>query len=253
MTDGEASSMLNRLRAVEWMGDDWDYAYGHVNSRRVLFREYLRRAAVWSQAYSAEGWPFFDVTRFVDPGFEPSPELKEELDDFLKRLTTKELRNTCAGAVRLAELQAQNPAVGAGLPDLYEPLVIFYERGGDFAYDNAGWLDLTGVRYRPAPRESYLSSSPIVLLSDVVLDALDVTARVTYYTAADGQGPLLRRCVLRDGQSDELFARDLRWEPTDLLPASEGSMKEAGLVEIDELAATRLIGAIVAAGSGSNS
>ncbi|GLX20586.1 hypothetical protein [Streptomyces lavendulae] len=248
MTDREASSVLNRLRAVEWMGDDWDHAFGHVKSRRVLFREYLRRAAVWSQAYSVEGWPFFDVTGSVDPGFELSPEIAAELGDLLKRLTTDELRDTCAGAVRLAELQAKNPAVGAGLPDLYEPLVIFYERGGEFAFDNAGFLDLTGVRYRPASRESYLSSPPVVELGDAVLDALDVAGRVTYYTAADGQGPLLRRSVERD----ELFGRDLRWETTDVIPASEELVKEAGLIELDELAATRIIGAIVAAGAGTN-
>ncbi|MGP3688185.1 hypothetical protein ACTVZO_26405 [Streptomyces sp. IBSNAI002] len=32
------------------------------------------------------------------------------------------------------------------LPDLYEPLLLFCERGGTFLQDHAGYLDLAGVR-----------------------------------------------------------------------------------------------------------
>lgn len=35
--------MLNRLRTVEWVGD-WDSVFARVMSRRILMREYLRRA-----------------------------------------------------------------------------------------------------------------------------------------------------------------------------------------------------------------
>lgn len=71
--------------------------------------------------------------------------------------------------------------------------------------------------------------------------------QVVYYTAEDRQGPLLRRRVLRDEQSDEVFGRDLRWESTDLIPDTEAEANEAGLVALDELKAAKLIGEIVAA------
>ncbi|MFF5706802.1 hypothetical protein ACFY7H_30595 [Streptomyces sp. NPDC012794] len=247
MTDRTASAVLHRLSAVGWMSD-WDFAFGHAKSRRVLFREYLRRAALWSQAYAAEeAWPFFDVTPYVDPDFRLSAEIASELAEFLLRLPNGEVRNTCSGAVRLAELRAQNPDGFSGLPDLYEPLVLFYERGGEFARDNSGALDLTGVRFRLSALTAYLGNPPVTLLGDTVLDALDADGQVAHFTAEDGQGPLLRRRVLRDEQTDEVFGRDLRWQPTDLIPGSETELKEAGLIQLEELKAAKLIGEIVAA------
>ncbi|MEU3407913.1 hypothetical protein ABZ766_28750 [Streptomyces sp. NPDC006670] len=251
MTDRTADAVLHRLRSVPWAGD-WDFAYGHVKSRRVLFREYLRRAAVWARAYPAAeaAWPFFDVTGHVDPEFRLSPETDAELAGLLRGLPGGEVANTCSGAVRLAALRAQDPAAFQGLPDLYEPLVLFYERGGEFLRDNRGALDLTGVSFRLGALADYLGNPPVTLLGDTVLDALDADGRTVYYTAEDGQGPLLRRRTPRDGQRDELFGRDLRWAPTDLIPAGETELKEAGLAELDELKAARLIGEIVAAVSG---
>ncbi|MFD3762412.1 hypothetical protein [Streptomyces sp. NPDC058622] len=247
MTDHTRSAMLNRLRAVEWT-DGWDHAFGHVLSRRLLMREYLRRAAVWAQACSAESaWPFFDITEHVDPEFRLSPELSAELDEFLRTVPGSALRRTCAGAVRLAELRAQNPAAYSDLPDLYEPLVLFYERGGEFVVDNAGGLDLTGVSFRPGTAQGNLGTPPVRALSQTVLDAVDAKGRISYYTSADGQGPLLRRRVLRGEQFDELFTRDLHWKPTDRIPGSEEEIDAAGLVPLDEIAAANLIGTIVAA------
>ncbi|MCF3146247.1 hypothetical protein [Streptomyces platensis] len=246
MTESPSSVMLNRLRGVEWIGD-WDYTMGHVMSRRLLMREYLRRAALWAQAYSAEGeWPFFDVTERIDPEFRLSPEIAAEMEEFLGTVPEWFLRSTCAGAVCTAELRVKNQAQLPDLPDLYEPLVLFYERGGEFVRDNAGFLDLTGVLFRPGTLRGHLGAPPLSTLSDVVLDAVDAEGRISYYAAADGQGPLLRRRELRDEQCDELFSRGLQWEPTEQLPSSEEKVKEAGLVELDETEAANLIGVMVA-------
>lgn len=247
MTDHTPSVMLNRLRAVEWI-DDWDHAFEHVLSRRLLMREFLRRAAVWAQEYSAESaWPFLDITEHVDPEFQLPPDLSAELDEFLRTVPGSTLQRTCAGAVRLAALRAQNPAAFSALPDLYEPLVLFYERGGEFVVDNAGGLDLTGVSFRPGTAQGNLGTPPLRALSQTVLDAVDAKGRVSYYSSVDGQGPLLRRRVLRGEQSDELFTRDLHWTPTDRIPDSEEEIDAAGLVQLDEIAAANLIGTIVAA------
>lgn len=238
--------MMNRLRAVEWMGD-WDYAFGHVMSRRVLIREYLRRAAQWAQAYSVESeWPFFDVTDHVDPDFRLTPEIALELDEYLSQVPGESLRRTCAGAVRMAELRARNPSVLPDLPDLYEPLVRFYERGGEFFLDHAGFLDLTGVSFRPGTLQGHLGTPRLSTLSEAMLDAVDAEGRISYYAASAGTGPLLRRRDLRDERHDEVFGQGLYWEPTDLLPASEEEAKEAGWVRLDEIKAAELIGTALA-------
>ncbi|MFE7099572.1 hypothetical protein [Streptomyces erythrochromogenes] len=242
MTDRTASVVLNRLRAVEWVGD-WDHVLARVMSRRMLMREYLRRAALWAQEYGVESaWPFFDVTEYVDPEFRLSPGTAAELEAFLGRVPGSEIRETCAGAVRLAEMREQNPAAAPDLPDLYEPLVLFYERGGEFARDNAGGLDLTGVSFRPGTPQGNLSTPPLLALGETVLDALDTEGRVSYYAADGGRAPLVRRRVVRGERHDGLFGPDLRWEPTDRIPETEEAVKAAGLVPLDEIAAAELIG-----------
>ncbi|MEU9006268.1 hypothetical protein ACFWBI_33420 [Streptomyces sp. NPDC059982] len=252
MPQSAAARRLERLRGVEW-DMRWDLAFARVGSRRVLMWEYLRRAAVWASACGAEeAWPFYDVTAYLAPEFGLGREQEERLAGLLRAVPGEELRRTCAGAVRLAELGERAPAVVAGLPDPYEPLVLFYERGGSFTRDCSGsFLDLVGALYKPGPLRGFLGARPVGPLGAAVLDALDADGRVTYYMSEDGQGPLLRRRVLRDEHTDELFGRHLRWEPTDLVPGSEQEAKAAGLAELDELKAANLIGTIVAAAPGS--
>ncbi|MGW6613691.1 hypothetical protein ACWGA0_09585 [Streptomyces erythrochromogenes] len=233
-----ASAMLNRLRRVEW-----DDALARVMFRRVLMREYLRRAALWAQAYSAgSAWPFFDVTAYVDPGFRLAPRTAAELDVYLGRVPGAEIRETCAGAVRLADMRERNPAVLPDLPDLYEPLVLFYERGGEFVRDNAGGPDLTGVSFRPGTPHGNLGTPPFRALDGTVLDALDAVGRVSYYAVGATRAPLVRRRVVRGERHDELFGPDLRREPTGRLPETEEASGSAGLVPLDEIAAAGLIG-----------
>ncbi|WP_327247786.1 hypothetical protein [Streptomyces sp. NBC_01320] len=106
MTDEPTLTTLERLHAVDWSGD-WDYAFGHAQSRRLLMHEYLRRSALWAQAYGAEdAWPFFDVTEYLDARLPLPSELAAELDQLLTKAAYG-ARKTCGAAVRLAELRAQ--------------------------------------------------------------------------------------------------------------------------------------------------
>ncbi|MGE7390413.1 hypothetical protein ACQKM2_33535 [Streptomyces sp. NPDC004126] len=239
-----ASRMLERLRAVDW-DMRWDLAFEHCGSRQVLMWEYLRRAAVWAKACGAEeAWPFYDVTAYVDPGFELPAAQAAELDGLERTVVWGELRKTCAGAVRLAGLGERTPDAVAGLPDLYEPLVLFYERGGSFSRDCSGaFIDLVGVMCRPGKLAGYLGSRPVAVLDDAVLDALEGEGRITYYGAEDGRETVQRRREVRDVDvpADEVFGWDLRWQPSDL-PA-----ERAGLVVIDHLEAARRLGRTVSA------
>lgn len=243
--------MLERLRAVIWTGD-WDDAVAHVMSRRILMREYLRRAGMWAQAYSAEAaWPFFDVTEYMDSQFTLPSELAKDLQTYLNQLTGDyAIKRTCSGAVRIAEFREQDPAFGADLPDLYEPLVLFYERGGEFLRDNAGFIDLTGVSLRPGTLQGHLSTPRLDSLDDAVLDAVDAEGRITYYTAANGQGTLMRKRAVQDAQHNEAFNRGTqRWEPAGTLPASADTAADFGLIWLDEVEAANLIARTVATSS----
>ncbi|MFJ3515441.1 MULTISPECIES: hypothetical protein [unclassified Streptomyces] len=246
MGERAASLVLERLRAVEWDGD-WDDVLAHVMSRRLLMREYLRRAGMWAQAYSAETvWPFFDVVEYADPEFSLSPEVAAQLQEYLGRIiVTNAVKRTGTGAVRLAEFRARHPDALPDLPDLYEPLLLFYERGGAFLQDNAGFLDLTGVQVRPGTLAGRVAGPPLSSLDPDLLDAVDAEGRITYYTAADRQGPLLRRRVVRGVPYEEGLGRDsLRWEPTGtLLPVSPEKVTaaELGMVWLDEMEAATLI------------
>ncbi|MFD8980791.1 hypothetical protein [Streptomyces sp. NPDC059564] len=233
--------MMRRLRAVEW-DMRWDLAFEHVGSRRVLMWEYLRRAAVWARVWGAEEvWPFYDVTAYVDPEFELGHEQAEQLEELLRGVPGEELRRTCAGAVRLAELRVREPALVAGLPDLYEPVVLFYERGGSFTRDcSGGFLDLVGALYKPGPLRGFLGSRPVGVLGDDVLDALEAEGRVTYHAPEAGGGPLLRR----HGAGVDVLGPGLRWGATDRDP--EGG---EGLVRIGQLEAARRIGLAVQPGA----
>lgn len=244
MSDRAASLVLERLRAVEWVGD-WDDVLARVMSRRLLMREYLRRAGMWAQACGAEAaWPFFDVVEYADPEFSASPEVAAQLQEYLGQIIAiNAVKRTCTGAARLAEYRARYPDALPDLPDLYEPLLLFYERGGEFLQDNAGFLDLTGVLVRPGTLVGRVAGPPLSSLDPALLDAVDAEGRITYYTAADRQGPLLRRRAVRSVPYDEEFGRDsLRWEPTGTqLPASPEKAAELGVVWLDEMEAAALI------------
>ncbi len=146
----------------------------------------------------------------------------------------------------MAELQARKSAALPALPDLYEPLVLFYERGGEFVRDNGGGIDLSGVSFRPGRLEDNLRTPPFNALNETVLDALDAKGRISFYSVGEGRGPVLRRRKWRDEQHDEVFSQELRWEPTDLLPAEEDEVKSLGYVRIGDVEAAELIGAAVA-------
>ncbi|WP_141693613.1 hypothetical protein [Streptomyces sp. PTY087I2] len=234
-----ASEVLERLCAVEWVGE-WSDIFGKAMSRRLLMREYLRRAALWAQEYSAESaWPFFDITEYLDSGCELSPSVTRRLEEFL-RDRPSEVKTTCRGAVRLAEIRAHNPAAEAhDLPGLYEPLIRFYERGGEFIRDNSGALDLTGVSFRHGSLQGYAYNTPVVALHDAVLDALDAEGRVTFYTSEKDRTAVFRRLLPQGGgQRDEVFSATLGWQTTTQLSTSEDGIE---CIQIYDQDAARLI------------
>jgi len=80
-----------------------------------------------------------------------------------------------------------------------------------------------------------------------------MTDKTTYYAMTDdgssGNRPrtVLRRVVRGQGQTDELFSRDLRWERSPLLHAAEHGDITNEFTEISEAEAEQIVARIRAA------
>ncbi|MCX4845073.1 hypothetical protein [Streptomyces sp. NBC_00893] len=244
MAGGIPFSVLERLRAVDWSDDR--AAYEHANSRALLMREHLRRAAGWARAYRAEGsWPFFDIAEHVAPELRTPSDVAAELEAVLTGLAPSSLRKTCRGAVRWAVLRGAAGELPRDLPDdPYEPLLLMYERGGGYFVEE--FIDLNGAMLRLGTVESNISARPFRSLARATLDALDAEGEITYFAKtgeghpqASGPRGIVRRRV-DDGRTyDEAFTHNLRWEPTDYLRLCELGRSEiapAGVTEIEAAA-----------------
>ncbi|MEE1766938.1 hypothetical protein PUR34_01580 [Streptomyces sp. JV185] len=236
MTDDPPRQVLERLRAIDWSGDF--AAHEHANSRALLMREYLRRAARWARAYGAEeSWPFFDIAECVAPEVRTPPDVAAELEQVLTGLAPSSLRKTCRGAVRWAVLRRAGVRFPQDLPDdPYEPLLLMYERGGGYSVEE--FIDLDGAMLRVGTVESNLPARPFLASAPAALDALDAEGEITYY-AKTGEGyprssprGIVRRRVDDGPAYDEAFTRDLRWEPTEYLRRYELGHNETDHVEI---------------------
>ncbi|MFG3532780.1 hypothetical protein ACGF8B_39645 [Streptomyces sp. NPDC047917] len=246
MADDLPLLVLERLRAIDWNDDS--AAYEHANSRALLMREYLRRAAGWARAYRAEeSWPFFDIAEHVTPGVRTPSDVATELEAVLTGLAPSSLKKTCRGAVRWAVLRGAGGELPRDLPDdPYEPLLLMYERGGGYFVEE--FIDLDGAMLRLGTVESNLSARPFRTLAPATLDALDAEGEITYFArtgeghpGAGGPRGIVRRRV-DDGRTyDEAFTHDLRWEPTDHLRLCEPGHDESGRAGITEIEAAAFI------------
>ncbi|MER7751804.1 hypothetical protein [Kitasatospora sp. NPDC097643] len=172
MTEDPSRIALDRLRAVRWT-DQGDFAFGHRRSRARLMTEYLRRSALWADAFDARGhWPFFDIARHIDPVDHTSPEVTAALDEFVSRtFGRRTLKQACRGAVHWPAFRRGTKVDLPGLPDPYEPLLLMFERGGGFSIEEM--IDLDGIAVPLRPMAHYLSLAPAATLTPDALDALD--------------------------------------------------------------------------------
>ncbi|MEU9043942.1 MULTISPECIES: hypothetical protein [unclassified Kitasatospora] len=165
--------ILDRLRAVEW--SDWDGAQPHLRSRAALMREYLRRSALWADAFDAAGlWPFFDIALHIDPTIRADSDVAADLEAYLSgAVRRRTIRETCRGAVHWPTFRRETKVVLPELPDPYDPLLLLYGRGGGFYVEEH--IDLDGISVPLGQLSDHLSRVPVVDLDPATLDALDAT------------------------------------------------------------------------------
>ncbi|MFF4602606.1 hypothetical protein ACFY12_07605 [Streptomyces sp. NPDC001339] len=244
MTEKSSRKVLEQLRAIDWANDL--AASDHANSRALLMREYLRRAALWACAYGAEqSWPFFDIAEHVDAEIQTPLDVAAEAEEVLTGLAPASLKRTCRAAIRWAVLCDARDDVPADLPDPYEPLLLMYERGGGYFLQE--YLDLNGVMILLGSVESNASATPFVTLAPATLDALDGEGQITYYAKVSKGYPrhnprgIIRRRIDEGQTYDEAFTRHLHWKPTEYLKLYDLGHNEVGHVEITEIEAAAFI------------
>lgn len=154
-------AVIERLRRV-----DWATSTERVSSRVALMKEFLRRSALYAEACSvADRWPFFNIAASVDPS---TPEVRVP-DDLQALGVPQRVRDTIRWMLTWA---ASPPRAHAGLLDPYEPLLLFFERGGGFTVENRTVdVDSAGIPLRD--RQRYLREEPFADLDPAALDALD--------------------------------------------------------------------------------
>lgn len=79
--------------------------------------------------------------------------------------------NTCLWHIRWASVRSQPALAPLGLQDLYEPLIVMYERGGWFRMEHA-YVDLGGAMIAISYRDA-LRLTPLPALGAQGMDRLD--------------------------------------------------------------------------------
>lgn len=172
MSATHAEATLARLLKVNWRDE---FAFDHRGSRLRLMGEFLRRSAWWAQKFGAPGaWPFYDIADFVVPGVSVPGQLSARLEELIRtRVGWPGVAVTCRAAVHWAAvLDAGKLPDGGENP--FEPLLLFFERGGGFTTES-GFIEVDGGSVRRGTWRDHIDAKPVDI-SPAALAALDQAA-----------------------------------------------------------------------------
>ena len=167
--DRTVDSTLERIKLINWEPNDLRAA-SHI----ALLKEYLRRASLWAKALDcADQWPFFDVAAQIDPSLRCDEAKVEALERHLAPFAvSRTVRRLCEWFVHWAVVKHSPKVTQMALPDPYEPLILLYERGGDFYREHVFFCFSVGC-FPIGKLSDHYKLSPYVLLDKQVLDQLD--------------------------------------------------------------------------------
>jgi len=185
-----ASALAERLVRANWRG-----GFNHTRSRVALMKEYLRRAALWSHQLRAKQWPFFDAAALENPNIRADEELISavvENEEIIHQLPL--VMDTCVWALHFSALRDSGEA-RPYLPDMFEPLVIFYERGGGFGIDTTGMIQVDCAAMKRGSPASHWDDKA---KTSIDAEALDLLGRQPLTTDSS-----MRKTILHDGSTRE--------------------------------------------------
>lgn len=167
--DNKVDRTIERIKAIDWKPNNL-----RATSHIALLKEYLRRASLWAKALDCtDKWPFFDVAAQIDPSLRSDEAKVEEVERHLAPFPVSlTVRRLCEWFVHWAVVKNSPEVTKIALPDPYEPLILLYERGGNFHFEQGFFHFSVGCFPRGKLSDHY-SLSPHILLDEQVLDQLD--------------------------------------------------------------------------------
>lgn len=163
-----AHELAERLSRVDWRGN-----FDHTRSRVALMKEYLRRSALWAHHLNAKAWPFFDPAEIINPDVRASKEtisMVTENEDLLQNFSL--VKDTCIWALHFSALRDAGEEL-PDIPDMFSPLIIFYERGGGFGIDTTRLIQIDDAAMCRGSALQYREKEPQTSLDSATLDILD--------------------------------------------------------------------------------
>lgn len=191
---------IERIGRIAWKRDP-----DRLGSQEVLMREYLRRSAVVAVALGTTlNWPWDDAAAYLRlpdiapdllPGYvflDPEPKYAgpdaDPLEGKIVELNGRVRRrgapngpyawNNYLWYIRW-EAVKNHPALQAlNLPDLYDPLITFYERGGWFHVEQS-YLDMDGYNLSFSSKYcAEIAEKPPLVITPAALDEKDRAVRL---------------------------------------------------------------------------
>jgi hypothetical protein len=166
---------IARIKAINWMQYD-SYSNSRECSHILLFKEYIRRAALWFKALNIElkgsGWPVFDIAAQIDQSIED----ETEDENFIKCLTTGTYytKVLCLYYVHWSMIKDRPEVTRFNLPEPYEPIIIMFERGCSFPRKEFNIYDFWGGGIPINEPENYYDDLPYTELDSATLDQIDL-------------------------------------------------------------------------------
>lgn len=137
MNDTAANKALERLLAI-----NWEYNDARQDSHVALMKEYLRRATLWVKAFNISGkGRFFDLAAIIMPDVRAPQHLVDEVEELPANWWGRQIS---AWYLPWAMIKDHPEVTKLDLPDLYEPLIRLYERGGRFRMEDT-FIDVGSV------------------------------------------------------------------------------------------------------------
>jgi hypothetical protein len=186
---------VDRCWNIEWRENP-----ARLESTMALIREYLRRSAVVAEAVGeTPNWPWFDAAArltlpgvdrrflpayvFLDaepqyerPGVDPREDRVIALNQHMNEGSGRQSwygRHSCWWYIRWAAIKNHPALAPLSLPDLYEPLIVLYERGGSF-HPHHGDIDFFPNRVvQPGAPARWIAREPLPSLDWAALDEID--------------------------------------------------------------------------------
>ncbi|WP_456832861.1 hypothetical protein [Deinococcus sp. UYEF24] len=186
-----AYAIIERLWNIKW-----EFNGVRLHSHAALMREYLRRSALLIRAVGAsDDSPWTDPAGFIQHpnldvlpgyvflssapeypgvGFDPLEDRILALNRHLSKVSlSPSMKEICFWAIRWATVQRQPAVQRLGLPDLFEPLLVLYKRGGYFRTE-LGQVDFGGLMIMVESVQRRIRYPPLMSFEPDALDALDI-------------------------------------------------------------------------------